>query len=121
MTGRSPRRREFAHVRGTGHRLSWPVENRRRGDSSVLALLTHTVPTSDVWRRSVHWGMGAGFGSQASGHRVFPENVPMSTGSSDCAAVADAAKVAGLHAGTFSFAPRCLVSHDIGNTPSPQP
>lgn len=52
-----------------------------------------------------------------AGHRVFPENVPMSIGSSDFAAVADAGKVAGFHAGTFSFARRCLVSRDIGNTP----
>jgi hypothetical protein len=33
----------------------------------VLALLTHTVPTLDVWRQNAHWDKGAGYGPPVSG------------------------------------------------------
>src|ERR1035438_4175242 len=98
---RSSPRAATAAKRGCGrdgHYWPPPVQTRAGAANAHGSYL-------GFWRRSVHWGRGAGFGSQASGHRVFPGNAPMSTGSSDCAAVADAAKVAGLHAGTFSFAP----------------
>src|SRR5450755_2857389 len=87
----------------------------------VLALLVHTVPTSDdVWRRSARWDRDVRFGRREAGQQAAPENAPRSNGSVDSAAEAGAAITAARLSGTPSVDGRCPVRRDIGNTPSPQ-
>ena len=51
----------------------------------VLALLVHTVPTLDVWRRSARWDKDVRFGRKESGQQVAPESAPRPNGSVDSA------------------------------------
>src|SRR6266852_1358367 len=86
----------------------------------VLALLVHTVPTLDVWRRSARWDMDVRYGLQEAGQPAAPESAPRSNGSVDSAAEAGAAITAAHLSETPSVDARCPVRRDIGNTPSPQ-
>src|SRR6266851_1636686 len=86
----------------------------------VLALLVHTVPTLDVWRRSARWDKDVRYGFQEAGQPVAPESAPRSNGSVDSAAEAGAAITAAHLSETPSVDARCPVRRDIGNTPSPQ-
>src|SRR5256884_9127889 len=46
----------------------------------VLALLVHTVPTSDVWRRNARWDKDVRFGRKESGQQAAPESAPRTFG-----------------------------------------
>src|SRR5437016_6146009 len=85
----------------------------------VLALLVHTVPTLDVWRRSARWDKDVRFGRKESGQQAAPESAPRSNGSVDSAAEAGAAITAAHLSETPSVDARCPEQRDIGNTPSP--
>src|SRR5713226_8977476 len=86
----------------------------------VLALLVHTVPTLDVWRRSARWDKDVRYGFQEAGQPAAPESAPRSNGSVDYAAEAGAATSVAHLSETPSVDARCPVRRDIGNTPSPQ-
>jgi hypothetical protein len=54
---------------------------------TVLALLTHTVPTLDAWQQTAHWAKGAGSQPGEVRLRAAPENAPRSNGCAGSAAV----------------------------------
>src|SRR5260370_27414587 len=86
----------------------------------VLALLTHTVPTLDTWRRSARWDRGVGHRPLVARHRGGHRSVPKSSDYADCAAEAGAATYVAPCVGTSRVAPSCPEPHGIGNTPEPQ-
>src|SRR6266478_4634725 len=71
----------------------------------VLAALPHTVPTSDVWRRSEQSGRDAVHGPRVAGCPTGPQSAPMYILSAGCAAVAASARVSEHHCETPSFVP----------------
>src|ERR1019366_9054104 len=71
----------------------------------VLALLTHTVLTSDIWRQTAHSATGVEPRPGGVWHQVAPENEPTSIGSSGSAGVSGGTTNEAPHYGTPSFAP----------------
>src|ERR1035438_9305356 len=86
---------------------------------SVLALLTHTVLTSDGSTQSERQDTGAEPRLPVAGSRVSPKRLSTSSGFFDSAGEAATTTCAALRAGTPSVAPRCEVQHDIGNIREP--
>src|ERR1700674_1197337 len=85
----------------------------------VRALLTHTVLTLDISRRSAHWDKGVGYEPQEAKRPDAQRNVPRSNDYADFAAEAvEATYVAPLF-GTHPGAPSYPESHGIGNIPAP--
>src|ERR1017187_8368909 len=85
----------------------------------VLALLTHTVLTSDIWRQTAHSATGVEPRPGGVWHQVAPENESTSIGSSGSAGVSGGTTNEAPHYGTPSFAPGCPVRRDIGNIREP--
>src|SRR5664279_2271516 len=75
----------------------------------VLALLTHTVLTSDIWRQTAHSATGVEPRPGGVWHQVTPENESTSIGSSGSAGVSGGTTNEAPHYGTPSFAPGCPV------------
>src|ERR1035438_4475497 len=85
----------------------------------VLALLTHTVLTSDIGRQTAHSATGVEPRPGGVWHQVAPENESTSIGSSGSAGVSGGTTNEAPHYGTPSFAPGCPVRRDIGNIREP--
>ena len=82
----------------------------------VLALLTHTVPTSNVWPQTAP--LAKGVESRPPGWRcpAAPESAPRSNGSAGSAGEAGAATAAARRSESSSVVAGCPVKRDIGNT-----
>src|SRR5215472_438648 len=80
---------------------------RRPPRGPVLALLTHTVLTSEAWRRSAPWGTGAGRRPPGAGYRSETGSVPRSNGAVGSVAVAGVATFASRLSGTGPASLRC--------------
>src|SRR5665647_310312 len=100
---------------GRGRDAGYPAPPHR----SVLALLTHTVLTSDIWRQTAHSATGVEPRLGGSIHQVAPENGSTSIGASGSAVVSGETIIEARHYGTPSFAPGCPVRRDIGNIREP--
>ena len=82
----------------------------------MLARLTHTVLTSDTWRRSVQWDTGAECRLPVANHRVAPGSVPRSSRFVGCDVVSAATTNEVRASGIAPGSSRCREQHDIGDT-----
>jgi len=98
--------------------IAWrTLQVPRRTSGLSLALLTHSVPTSDAWRQTAPEAQDPGWPPAGEWHRVAPENAPRSNGCIDCTVEAGAATGAAHRGGTPSGGPRCPVRRGMGNNP----
>src|ERR1039458_8343275 len=109
---------EASELRSDWVAVGMPV-TRHPPHRPVLALLTHTVLTSDIWRQTAHSATGVEPRPGGVWHQVAPENESTSIGSSGSAGVSGGTTNEAPHYGTPSFAPGCPVRRDIGNIREP--